>query len=121
MKKIYYNKLVRDKIPQILESKEVPAKFEKLPAKDFLKALLNKVGEEASALPQIKSKQELVSEIADILEVIEEIKRVKKIKDSEIKIELKKNMDRKGGFKKKLFLVWSGDSGYKSNERRNKK
>lgn len=120
-KKIYYNKLVRDKIPEIIKSKGAKGKFRKLTPKQFKKYLLLKVGEEASALPTIKSKMEIANELADIIEVIEEIKKLMKISEKEIKNERKKNFDKKGGFDKRLFLIWSEDTGYKTNEKRNVK
>jgi predicted house-cleaning noncanonical NTP pyrophosphatase (MazG superfamily) len=118
IKKIYYNKLVRDKIPQVIEKAGGTAKFKKLTSKQFEKELLKKVGEESSALPGVKSKKELVSELADIFAVTDEIKKFKKVSDKEIKTAMDANMNRKGGFKKKLFLVWSEDTGYKTNEKR---
>src|SRR4030042_2055305 len=79
IKKIYYHKLVRDKIPEIIEKSGGAAKFKKLTAKQFEKELLKKVGEESSALPGVKSKKELIDELADVIEVIDEIKKFKKI------------------------------------------
>lgn len=117
IKKIYYNKLVRDRIPQVIEKAGGVAKFKKLTSKQFEKELLKKVGEEAGGLLGAKSKKELVSELADVVEVVEEIKRFKKITEPELKKVMEVNMEKKGGFKKKLFLVWSEDTGYKTNER----
>jgi len=74
-----------------------------------------------SGLKSAKSKEELISELADVIEVIEEIKKVKKNKSRQISVARKENMFKKGGFKKKLFLVWASDTGYKSNEKRYKK
>lgn len=118
IKKIYYYKLVRDKVPEIIEKSGGTAKFKKLTSKQFEKELLKKVGEESSALPAIKSKKELVGELADIFAVTDEIKKFKKITEKQIKTAMKANMDKKGGFKKKLYLVWSEDTGYRTNERK---
>jgi predicted house-cleaning noncanonical NTP pyrophosphatase (MazG superfamily) len=118
IKKIYYNKLVRDKIPEVIKKANGTAEFKKLTSKQFEKELLKKVGEEASALPFVKTNKEIASELADIRAVIDEIKKVRKITDEDIQKELTSNMERKGGFNKKLFLVWSEDTGYKTNERK---
>ena len=67
-----------------------------------------------------KTKDELASELADVIAVIEEIKRLKRITSKQILKALNENFDKKGGFNKRLFLVWSSDTGYKTNERRNK-
>jgi predicted house-cleaning noncanonical NTP pyrophosphatase (MazG superfamily) len=118
IKKIYYNKLVRDKIPEVIKKAGGTAEFKKLTSKQFEKELLIKVGEESTGLLGAKNKKEMASEIADILAVIDEIKKVRKITNQDIQKELTSNMERKGGFNKKLFLVWSEDTGYKTNERR---
>jgi len=121
IKKIYYNKLVRDKIPQIIGKSGGTAEFKKLNLKEFQKELFLKVGEEASALPFVKTKSEIISELADIFAVTDEIMKLKKIKTSDIKNAMKANFVKKGGFEKRLFLVWSQDTGYRTNERRNSK
>ncbi len=121
MKKIYYNKLVRDKIPEKIKKHGGDFKVEKLKNKKYETELIKKVGEEASGLLNSKTKKELTSELADVLDVIEEIKKFKKIKNKEIESAQKLNFKIKGGFKKKLFLFWSSDTGYKSNERKYKK
>ena len=119
MKKIYYRKLVRDKIPQIISRRGSAFKTRTLKTKDFFQELLKKVGEEASGVLNVKNKSELVAELADIIEVIEEIKRQRKITSARITKARKDNRQRKGGFKKRIFLVWSADDGYKTNERTN--
>ncbi len=118
MKKIYYNKLIRDKIPQVIEKSGGAYEVRELSDKNFKKELLRKVGEEASALPNLKSKKEIMTELADVVDVIEEIKKVFNIRENEIKIVRKKAFNKKGGFNKKLFLYWSEDTGYKTNERK---
>src|SRR3989344_1886111 len=121
MEKIYYNKLVRDRIPDIITRHGAEYEIKRLSKVDFEKELLKKVAEEASGLLSAKTKEELISEIADVLAVIEEIKKLKKITPAQITKALKANYTKKGGFKKKLFLTWSSDNGYKTIEIRYKK
>lgn len=118
IKKIFYNKLVRDKIPEIIKKAGGVAKFKKLTSRQFETELLKKVSEESTGLLSAKSKKEFVSELADIFAVTDEIKKLKKITDKEVGTAMKENMERKGGFKKKLFLVWSEDTGYRTNEKK---
>ncbi len=118
MKKIHYNKLIRDKIPEKIKKSGGDYKVEKLKTKEFEKELIKKVGEEADGLVAAKNKKELISELADVIDVIEEIKRFKKITAQQIKTAQKESDKIKGGFKKRLFLFWSSDTGYRSNERR---
>lgn len=119
MKKIYYYKLIRDKIPAKMAKKGVAYAVRRLGPATYEKELLKKVGEEASGLLAAKSKTELISELADVIDVIDEIKRLKKIKKSQIVAAQKTNAKIKGGFKKRLLLLWNSDNdGYQSNERR---
>ncbi|MCL4405269.1 MAG: nucleoside triphosphate pyrophosphohydrolase [Patescibacteria group bacterium] len=118
MKKIYYNKLIRDKIPEKIVKHGGQYEIARLKQKDFEKELLKKVGEEASGLLNAKTKKDITSELADIIDVIEKIKRVNHISEEGIKTARREAYAVKGGFRKKLFLVWSSDTGYKTNERR---
>lgn len=119
MRKIYYNKLVRDRIPEKIARHGGKCKTRTLSPKQFKRELLQKVGEEASGLLQAQTRSELVSELNDILQVIDEIKRVAKVSSGDIAIVRRSANQLKGGFKKRLFLVWSSDTGYRTNERRN--
>jgi len=121
MKKITYNKLIRDNIPARIENSGGVGSYRKLNGKEFEKKLIQKVEEEASGLTAAKSKQELTYELADVIEVIEEIKKVKKISNKQIATARQKNMKKKGGFKKRIFLRWTSDTGYRTNEKCYKK
>ncbi len=116
MSKIYFNKLIRDKIPEKLISKNCKFKTRFLDKEEFEIELLKKVEEEASALPLVKNKEDLISEIADVLAVIDEIIKVKNISDEQIELAKKINFNKKGGFDKKIFLHWTDDDNYKTNE-----
>jgi len=121
MKKIFYNKLIRDGIIARIEQRGYEAAYRVLDRKEFTKELIKKVEEEAGGLAAAKTKQELIDELADITEVIEEIKKIKRITNKQILIARRKKIAKSGAFKKRLFLIWSSDTKYKTNERRNKK
>ena len=127
MKKIYYNKLIRDRIPEKMTRAGAAYEVRKLGKKEFEKELLKKVGEEASGLLAVKnrargraSKEDIIEELADVLDVAEEIRRHWKIKLSCLRARQKENALKKGGFKKRIYLVWSEDTGYRTNERKYK-
>jgi predicted house-cleaning noncanonical NTP pyrophosphatase (MazG superfamily) len=121
MKKIYYRKLIRDKIPEKMVRVGAAYEIRKLKKRDFEKELLKKVGEEASGLLTAKKREDIIEELADVLDVAEEIRRHWKIKPSCVRKKQKENTLKKGGFKKKIYLVWSEDTGYKTNERKYQK
>lgn len=61
MNKVYYRKLIRDKIPEVMRAKGKAFSVHPLGQKAFEKELLRKVEEEASALPNVKTRAELIS------------------------------------------------------------
>jgi len=117
MKKVYYNKLIRDNIPDNIRKCGGESSTVKLKSAEYEKELIKKVGEEASGLLSARTKKELIGELADVLDVIDEIKKFKKITSKQMKNAQKNSFKKKGGFKKRLFLYWSSNTGYKTNER----
>jgi predicted house-cleaning noncanonical NTP pyrophosphatase (MazG superfamily) len=115
--RIYYNKLVWDKVPDIIHEKGKQCEVRELSDEEFEIELLRKVEEEASALPETASRQELIDELADVVTVIEYIKELKGITELELADALERHAHKRGRFEKKLFLVWSSDSTYVTNEK----
>jgi len=115
--RIYYNKLVWDNVPDIIRKKGKECEVRELTEEEFEVELLKKVEEEASALPETASKQELIDEIADIITVIEYIKKVKDISELDIADALERHARLRGRFERRQFLVWSSDSEYETNEK----
>ena len=100
MKSIKYNKLIRDRIPEIIEKSGKKAIVETLNESDYINFLKAKLEEE---LEEFK-KSEDIEEIADIIEVLYAIVEFKgmSVKDLE-KIRLEK-VKKRGAFKKRLLL-----------------
>lgn len=121
MKKIYYNKLIRDRIPEKILKKGSRLKTRKLGPKEFEEELRKKVAEEAGGIVAARSKVELLDELADLRVVIDELKRFKKINSRETGASYQKNVRTKGGLKKRVFLIWSSDDDYRSNEKKGKR
>ena len=121
MKKIFYRKLIRDRIPEKMTRACAAYEVRKLGKREFEKELLKKVGEEASGLPNAKDKAEIIDELTDVLDVAEEVRRHWKIKPSCLRAKQKENARRKGGFQKRIYLVWSEDTGYRTNEKKYQK
>jgi predicted house-cleaning noncanonical NTP pyrophosphatase (MazG superfamily) len=95
-----YNKLVRDKIPDILKGKKVKFKTHIAGNKEYLDKLYEKLTEE---LEEFKTKPS-VEEFGDMLEVLESIGRYHKLDLAEIKMMKKMKKDTNGGFDKKIIL-----------------
>lgn len=106
IKKYYHKKLVRDKIPQVIESNGGKGSFKILPEKRYEEELKKKLLEESKELVKAP-KEEILNELADVLEIIKSIADQQKIKFSKVEEFQKEKRKKRGGFKKKLFLVWS--------------
>ncbi len=104
MQKIY-NKLIRDRIPEIITADGEEPEIRKLNQKEFKIELKKKVLEEAKELLKTESKEEITNEIVDIQELLAWLAKEFKISPDSIRSQkLKKNKER-GSFAKKLFLI----------------
>lgn len=115
--RIYYNKLVWDNVPDIIRAKGKDCEVRTLTDDEYRVELLKKVEEEASALPETASKQELIDELADVITVIEYIKKLEGISELELADALERHSRLRGRFDRKNFLVWSSDNTYVTNEK----
>lgn len=97
-----YNKLIRDKIPEIIESEGKDYKIETLDEEEYIDSLNAKLQEELDEYLESGDAKEL----ADLLEVIYAIMDYKGISREKMEsIRMKKKKER-GGFEDKLFLRW---------------
>lgn len=106
MKKVVkYNKLIRDKIPEIVKAAGWIPTARVLKKSEFLNAVKKKVLEEAGELIQSKDKKGIINEIVDIQELLDVlITEIKMTKLAVKKLQTAKRKKR-GGFKKRLFLI----------------
>lgn len=115
--RVYYNKLIRDRIPEKIEGKGEKCEVRTLKDDaEYQQELLKKVAEEAAALAAVRSREEFLDEYADLSVVLDALTTHLEFSEADIKTALAENMERKGGFTERLFLHWSDDSGYTSNE-----
>ncbi len=104
-------KLVRDRIPEIIEATGVEPQVRSLQGDELLDALIAKLGEEAAELRAAKD-SERVEELADVLEVIDALAAHLGISVQEVQqtAEIKRAL--RGGFGKGLWLATpSNDAG----------
>lgn len=102
-----YPKLVRDKIPEIIEKNEkIKVKTKILKNnKEYLNFLLKKIEEEANELVNTKNKDHLIEELSDIMEIIDEILKLKNLNLKEIRKAQKEKNKKRGGFKKRILMI----------------
>ena len=97
---IKYNKLVRDKIPEIIEAKGSKAIIEVLDNESYHKYLDIKLGEELKEYLEDGS----VEELADLVEVVYALLDYKGISKEEFKKIRIAKVEERGAFKNRLLL-----------------
>ena len=96
-----YNKLVRDKIPEILEAKNIKCTHTVLSDEAYLDCLDVKLFEEVTEYDMDKSKEEM----ADILEVLMAIAKARGYEWSDIIAIQEKKREERGGFEQRILLI----------------
>lgn len=129
IKKINHNKLVRDRIPNIIIGHGLSFKARKLDNVEFENELANKLIEESKEVANKvqwlnhKCEQEPVSneeldldmkeiteELADVLEVYVNLVKSLKLTTEDIEKAANKKRYERGGFEDKIFLEWVEDA-----------
>ncbi len=117
MKKVYYNKLVRDRIKDKIEGKGEALEVRTITDDaEFEQELLKKVVEEARVLAHVRTREAFLEEYADLMVALDALTAVLEITPAEIKVAIEENTTKKGLYKLRHFLQWSEDKGYQSNE-----
>ena len=103
-KTTFYNKLVRDKIPELLCERGIECSTKILQEYEYSDALQKKLQEEVSEFFAAKEKEHKIEELADVLEVLHALVEASGATMDELEnIRLAKCKQR-GSFKKRLFL-----------------
>lgn len=101
-----YPKLVRDKIPEIIERDLGRPSKTRILKKDteMKKYLLKKVVEEAVELSEAKNKNHIAEEMADVLELFDAILKMTKMDLKTVRKIQKEKSKKRGGFEKRILL-----------------
>lgn len=102
---VEYNKLVRDKIPEIIVGRGERVEKVRLKGNALRAALQWKLVEEAFEALDAKSAVALIGELADIQEVIRALCRTMDVDEADIETERQEKEKRRGGFEKGLMLL----------------
>ena len=100
-----YNKLIRDRILEIIRQAGERPYWRVLNKKEYLKEVKKKILEEAGELITAKNKKEIINEIVDVQELINVLSSELSLKKPHIKKQQKIKNKKRGGFKKRLFLI----------------
>ena len=98
-----YNKLVRDRIPENIDSEPGrKSQYRILDDTEYLKELNRKILEEANEFIEENS----IEELGDLMEVINAIMKLKGCSMEEVNKVMKSKADKKGAFDNKIFLEY---------------
>lgn len=95
-----YNKLVRDKIPEIIEMSGKTCTIETLTDEKYIAMLDAKLNEELAEYQESKS----IEELADLLEVMGAVVKARGYTWDELATVRKKKREERGGFEKRILL-----------------
>ena len=103
MPRIVYNKLVRDRIPEIIAEQSKPYEIAVVSEGDYRALLLDKLQEEAA---ELATGDNLAEELADIYEVLDAIIAANGLSREEITTRQTEKRVKRGGFTKRIKLLW---------------
>lgn len=97
-----YDKLVRDRIPDIIEQDGRKAICHVLSEEEYISELEKKLNEEVQEYQKDKN----IEEMADVLEVLYAICEARGYTITDLEVKRKEKVDSRGGFKDKIFLEY---------------
>ncbi|HTB49331.1 MAG TPA: nucleoside triphosphate pyrophosphohydrolase [Verrucomicrobiae bacterium] len=100
MSKKIYNKLVRDKIPEIIQADGKALKTRILSDQEHLEALIEKLAEEYEEFKEAKN----VEELADLHEVLLALADALNIPREQLEKVRRDKATKRGAFKQKIYL-----------------
>ncbi|MED1103263.1 nucleoside triphosphate pyrophosphohydrolase [Bacillus paramycoides] len=100
-----YNKLIRDKIPQIIKNNGKTPTTRILNENEYIKEICKKTEEELTEYLEAKTKPNKLEELADLLELINALAEHEGTTLEEINTIRKKKAEERGGFKNRVFLI----------------
>ena len=96
-----FNKLVRDRIPEIIESEGSKAITRILDTEEYARCLEKKLDEEVAEYHESRKLEEL----ADVLEVVYALAELGGHSREELNEVYQKKHEARGGFKERVFLI----------------
>lgn len=102
-----YNKLVRDRIPEIIE-KTCTTRI--LDEKEYIEEICKKTQEELAEYVEAETKEHKVEELADLLELVNALAQYEGITLEDVEKVRKEKAEKRGGFGERVFLIEVSDN-----------
>lgn len=99
-----YDKLVRDRIPELIAAEGRHPVVVVLPSSERAQALITKLGEEAAEVAAADA-ADLPEELADVLEVVRALARGAGLSLDDVVALADRKREARGGFEQGLFLI----------------
>jgi predicted house-cleaning noncanonical NTP pyrophosphatase (MazG superfamily) len=99
MKKVY-NKLIRDKTPEIIRADNHSASTRVLDKKELLKKLV----EESQEVLESENRDDMIKELSDVQEVMMAIYKTFDIECGDVTKRARKRREERGAFESRIFL-----------------
>ena len=103
MEKVY-NKLVRDKIPEIIKNNHGKPFIRILNDNEYKKELEKKLYEEYLEVLDTETSEERIEELGDMLEIISSLAKLENTTLEDVINIAKQKQEKRGGFEEKIFL-----------------
>lgn len=100
-----YHKLVRDRIPEIIQKDGKEAITRVLSEEDYKTELRKKAHEELQEYMEATTDKESIEELADLLEIIYSLGAIHGASTDELEKVRRQKAEKRGGFNKKVFLI----------------
>lgn len=100
-----YNKLIRDRILEVLEKEKLTYISKVLNEKEFGNALQAKFHEEIHEFEKAEIREDIIGELVDILELVHAAANLNRISIDELEAARLDKKEKRGGFEERLFLV----------------
>ncbi|MGH0514086.1 nucleoside triphosphate pyrophosphohydrolase [Bacillus cereus] len=100
-----YNKLIRNKIAQIIEANGKTPTTRILPENEYIKEICKKTQEELNEYLEATTKEHKLEELSDLLELINALAEYEGTTLEEINTIRKKKAEERGGFQNRVFLI----------------
>ncbi|MCX2826161.1 phosphoribosyl-ATP pyrophosphohydrolase [Bacillus pseudomycoides] len=99
-----YNKLVRDRIPEIIKHNGKTPITRTLDEKEYIEEIGKKIGEELTEYLEAENKEHKVEELADLLELINALAQYEGVTLKDVERVRKQKAKKRGGFQERIFL-----------------
>ena len=103
MEKIY-NKLVRDKIPEIIRQDGKEPVVRIMEKAEFVSELKAKLVEESNEVASAEDREHFIDELADVKEVLNALFATEEITEEEVELARVAKAEKRGGFEDRLML-----------------